>query len=129
MIAPNIFIHRNDWNVISLNCKKYKANKFHLFVNEIAKVIKDETGSDPFLNTDSRIPEICRPRQLFIVMVNKHVKDNIDVASGYVDKDRCTGLHSIQAIKNWYDTDRHFRDLYDKVNTKVEVLKLKYNNA
>lgn len=123
IVSPNIFKSKNDWNVISFKCKKYYYTD--RIVSIISRTIKDETGTDPFIERGLRKRVFVQSRQIFLTMMLEHTKRTLESIGNLVGKDHATVLHSQKAVQNMIDTDKRFKELYDTINSKV---KLKINN-
>ncbi len=120
IVAPNIFRAKNDWNIISLKSKNYVILSFP---QRVAKIIKDETGYDPLVDTPWRKREVCQSRQLYLVMLKRNTGMSLAAIGLTVHKDHCTVINAIKTISNLYDTDKNFRSTYNLIDSRVKLLK------
>jgi hypothetical protein len=121
MIAPNIFAPRNNWNVVALRCRKYR--NINSFENELARIIKDETGIHPFENNVYRGGRYAQARQLLVTFMVDYTNKTLSTIGKLINKDHATVMHSVKSIHNMYDTDKRFRAMYDRIDAKVKLLK------
>jgi hypothetical protein len=121
MIAPNIFIPRNDWNVRSMFCRK-PIRLFGTFEKTLAEEIKNETGVSPLDEPKYRGGKQVQARQLFLVMMTLHTNRTYESIGGMVGKDHATVNHSIKSVQNWYDTDKRFRAMYNRINDRAKLI-------
>ena len=121
MIAPNIFQHRNDWNVRSMNCKKPLSKDN--FIKDVAGIITKELEISPFASLDYRERRHVQSRQLLFAMLHKHSVKTLDVIGSVLGKDHATVTHSITTVNNLCDTDKRFKVMYDRIDGKVKHLK------
>ena len=119
MITPNIFKPRNDWNVRSLRCKKYRNDNFCLLV---AHEIRSMVGIDPFCETKYRGLQYVQARQLFLVMMVNHTKRTYESIGKILGKDHATVIHACKTIQNMIDTDKRFKAMYDFIENRVKQL-------
>lgn len=120
LVSPNIFRPRNDWNVISLNCKK--TNKYGRFETEVIKIIKEETGRDPMINTGYRGGPAVQARQIFLTMMVRNTILTLRSVGELVNKDHATVLHSMKSVDNMRDTNREFKAMYERIDKKVNLI-------
>lgn len=119
MVHSNIFKTRNDWAVITLKCKKHKV--IDRVISMLVRVIKEETGFDPLNENYKRKRDFVQSRQLFVTMMCKYTKRTLSCIGGIIGKDHATVLHSQKAVQNMIDTDKRFKDLYDRIDLKVKL--------
>lgn len=120
IVAPNIFKPRNDWNVITFNCRK--SNYEDLYILRVAKIIKDETGIDPLSKHINRKRNRVDSRQLFAVMMIRHTNRTYESIGNVIGKNYATVWHSEKVISKMFDTDIRFREMYKRINEKVSNL-------
>jgi Bacterial dnaA protein helix-turn-helix len=121
MIAPNIFVPRNDWNVRSMFCRK-SISKLGSFEKELAREIKNEIGVNPLDEPKYRGGKNVQARQLFLVMMTIHTNRTYESIGRIIGKDHATINHSIKSVQNWYETDKRFRAMYDRINLRAKLL-------
>ena len=117
--VPNIFIPRNNWEVVSMRCKQAKHTTFS---NKVAQIIAHELRVDPLANNKYRGQRTTQSRQLFIVMMRKYSNMTIDEITKIVRKDHSTYYNSKEAIDNYYNTDKEFREKYDIIDNKINQI-------
>ena len=115
MIAPNIFKHRNDWNVISFRCKKTPDS----FVQKLRSIIERETGIDMLAKTRYRGRKHVEARQLFTTFMVRHTKRTLQDIGDIVGRDHATVLHSAKTVSNLCDTDNSFKAMYDRIDKQL----------
>jgi len=120
MVYSNIFTPRNDWGVKSLQCKQnIHASPFHC---QVAKIIKDVWKTDPLTLKVYRGTDDVIARQLFAVMMRKHTKESLRRVGNYIGKTHGTIISSIKSISNLCDTNKLFREKYNKIDILVSQL-------
>ena len=120
LVHPNIFRPRNDWNIISLNCKKLPSDSF---VSQLTKIIWDELGVNPFEKTRYQGGRNVQARQLFFTFMVRHTNRSLRSIGEIFGKDHATVLHSVKSIGNMCDTDNRFKAMYDKMNSSILSIK------
>jgi|WetSurMetagenome_2_1015567.scaffolds.fasta_scaffold00157_6 chromosomal replication initiation ATPase DnaA len=120
LVTPNIFIPRNDWNVISFNCNKH--NRIDRVVSSIVLEVKKETGIDVLNERNSRRRNLVEARQLFFVMMTKFTRRSYSSISGILGMDHATINHSINTVRNLCDTDQEFKRKFEKIETHIKLL-------
>jgi chromosomal replication initiation ATPase DnaA len=121
MIHPNIFIPRNDWNVRSMFCRR-SGRIYDSFEKELAKEIKNEIGVSPLEEPKYRGGKNVQARQLFLVMMTLHTNRTYESIGSIIGKDHATVNHSIKSVQNWYDTDKRFRAMYDRIDQRIKLI-------
>lgn len=121
--SPNIFRGAgNDYNIRTMYCKRVVKPSDRLLVEKISNIIKEETGIHPNESTIYRGREYVQSRQLLAVMLLNYTtwsQAKIGMVAG--NKDHATIINCRKAIANRYDTDRMFRDLYNRINGRVKL--------
>lgn len=121
MIHSNIFIPRNDWMVKAFMCRK--SIQVERFENLVAKEVQAETGVNPLNYRHYRGGKVVQARQLFLVMMTKYTNRTYESIAGIVNRDHSTINHCIKAVQNQCDTDKRYREMYNRIDTKVKYLK------
>jgi len=122
MVSPNIFKTRNNWNVISMRCKK-KHNVNESFIRIVANEIERETGINAFNNTEYRGRNYVITRQLVSVMLWRYSGMTEKEIGEIFDKDHATVNHAKKTIQNLYETDMHFREQFNRIEIQVKKYK------
>jgi len=122
MIAPNIFKTRNNWNVITLRCKKRHSSN-GVFIRIVANEVERETGINSFDDTEYRGREYVLTRQLISVMLWRHTKMTEREIGKIFGKDHATVNHAKKTIENLCDTDSRFREQFNRIDSRVEQFK------
>lgn len=117
MVAPNIFKPHNDWNVISFRCKKQSIKSIEI---RIAHIVEVEMGYDPLSDKQYQGTPICKSRQVYQFMLKKHLNMTLtSIGRMTGNKKHCTILSSINAVKNYYDTDMLFRKSFNNIDNEI----------
>lgn len=119
--VSNIFQHRIDWYVRSMNCKKPLSKDN--FIKDVAAIITRELEISPFASLDYRERRHVQSRQLLFAMLYKYSVRTLDVIGAVLSKDHATVTHSITTVNNLCDTDKRFKAMYDRIDDKVKCLK------
>ena len=122
MIAPNIFKTRNNWNVITLRCKK-RHNSNGSFIRIVVNEVEKEMGIKAFDDMEYRGREYVLTRQLISVMLWNHSKMTEREIGKIFGKDHATISHSKKTINNLYDTDSRFREQFDRIDNRIKQFK------
>ena len=109
-----------DYNVRVMNCKRADSNSFEV---RVAKVIFECTGINVFDNIKYRGREYVQARNIFIVLVKAHTNYSQALTTSYVGKDHATYYNAQKYCNNIYKTEKAFRELFDRIETKVKLLK------
>jgi hypothetical protein len=118
-LAPNIFKPRNDWNLVSLKCKK-NNRPIKSFVEYMAHVIEEEIGVSPFSEINYRGHSYVIARQLLMVMLLRYTNKKLhEVGKIAGNKEHATVIHARKTINNLCDTDKKFNELFCRVNNEV----------
>ena len=118
LVAPNIFKPRIDWNIVALNAKKSHSS----IEARIADIVRNETGRDPLISSASRKGPVCQTRQLYMAMLVRHTPKTLQsISSGAGKKTHGTVLNAVKSIDNLRDTNREFRELYNRINKLIET--------
>jgi chromosomal replication initiation ATPase DnaA len=91
---------------------------------KIKNVIKNETGIDPTQYRHYRGEELVTARFLFMVMMVRYSNESYRVIGSIVGKDHSTINHAIKEVNNRCDTDRRYRELFERVNSKIKLFAL-----
>jgi hypothetical protein len=106
--------------------KVYKSGKPYSFIfkRKVADVIKEETGFDPLINNKCHERDFVESRQLFAAMMRKY-RDNITLLQigNILKRDHATIFSGIKMVNNLKDTNKEFRELYNKIDLKIQNLK------
>ena len=102
-----------------LRARKYtRKDKSQMF----ARTICDETGVNPFDRINYRGREYVVARQLFIYFMLKYTKKTLREVGKYFNKDHATVIHARTTINNLIETDRYFRETFEKLDEKIRRL-------
>jgi hypothetical protein len=102
--------------VITLNCKSVIDNSIS---SRLVAIIKKETGCNPLSDIDYRGGKNVHARQLYFTFMVRNTTMTYKAIGEMLNKDHATVWHSIRSINNLYETDKRFRDVYDRINTKL----------
>ena len=131
--SPTISRYRGaplDYNVRVAKCKhpfdlKDKRTKLSLSNKikiELPLIIKDELGLSIYDFTEKRPREYVEARQIFMSLMRKYTVFSLAKIAKIVDKDHASVLASQKTVKNLCDTDKIFREKYDRIETKVKSI-------
>ena len=122
--SPNIFKGAPvDYNVRLMDCKTASLSDKQ-YIQRLSRIIKDETGFDPFVNIKLRKREYVMSRQLFMLFLyNSNRGKSQQYTSSFLGKDHATFYHAKKTISNLLDTDREFVKLYNRILTRVKYLR------
>jgi hypothetical protein len=122
--APNIFRGAgNDYNIRVMKCSKplFQPDKF---IREIACIIKSETGYDPLEKVKFRGRKNVEARQILSYFIHKHTDLTLrEIGSWLGSNGHSNVLQGIKTLRNLRDTDRSFREIFERIETKVKLLK------
>lgn len=111
----------NDYNVKVMNCKKYKEG--NMFVKRIAQIIKEETGYDPHSRVKYRGRKFVESRQIMASILSDHTTHTqATIGKEIGGFDHATVVHSKMSVDNLCDTDKIFRDTYNRIDMRVRML-------
>ena len=121
--APNIFRGaQNDYNIRVMKCK-HNSISIDNYVRQVASIISQEWGHDPFKNQNSRTRERVMARQMFLVFCyNNGRNGSLAVIGKYMNKDHATVCHAQKTIQNLLDTDKQFKEIYESIEEKVKLI-------
>jgi len=123
MVAPNIFKTRNNWNVITMKCKKRHSTNgsfIRIVVNEVEK----ETGIKAFDDMEYRGREYVLTRQLISVFLWRYSKMTAREIGKIFGKDHATISHSKKTIDNLCETDSRFREKFNRIDNRIKQFKI-----
>ena len=119
--APNIFRGAsNDYNIRVLKCKNEKGKNYLPHI--IANIIEEIVGVNPFERIDYRNAQYVKARYLFLAFMIRYSKLPYAIIGNYVGKDHCTINYMFKYIKNAYETERDFREIFDRIEAKVKLI-------
>jgi len=119
--APNIFRGAsNDYNIRVLKCKNEKGKNYLPHI--IANIIEEIVGVNPFERIDYRNAQYVKARYLFLAFMIRYSKLPYAIIGNYVGKDHCTINYMFKYIKNAYETDKNFREIFDCIELKVKLI-------
>jgi len=119
--APNIFRGiPNDYNVRVLKCMHEKSKNY--LPHGIAKIIEETIGVNPFERISNRNAQYVKARYLFLYFMIRYSKLPYAIIGNYVGKDHCTINYMFKYIKNASDTERDFREIFDRIEAKVKLI-------
>jgi len=121
IVAPNIFMPKINWNIITFRCKK--PIQYDAFEQQVAKIVKEETGIDPLELRHYRGGKQVQSRQLFLVMMATYTNRTYESISAIVGKDHATINSSKKSVSNFKDTDKRYAAMYERIETKVKLIK------
>lgn len=122
---PNIFRGApNDYNIRVMKCKKSPFPEEDInYLKSISSIIQKEQGYYPLVNTKNRNRELVEARQLLATMLIRESDwTQAKIGSMLGSKDHSTIFHSVKAVNNRLDTEREFRELYSRIETRVKML-------
>ena len=119
LAVSNRFQVRNDWQVKSFLCKKSRGNSFE---QKLCKIIYDELKFHPFADVKYRGRNVVKSRQVFMVMMVTHTKESYSSIAGKFGQDHSLVNHALKAVSDMCDTDKHFRESFNKIQTKVKLI-------
>lgn len=97
-----------------------------MLIANIRHIVNNETGIDPLSNTNSHLRINSMPRQLFATMVKLHTSKTLqEIADITGNKVHSTIISSIKTVNNLCDTDKSFKEKYDRINFRICEYKLK----
>jgi chromosomal replication initiation ATPase DnaA len=100
--------------------RRNKKNINCSLAEKIQAVIKFETGNDPLILRHYRGGERVEARQIFIVMMVKYTKLTYREIAGMLGKDHATVNHCLNQVQNLLDTDKQFKIMYDRIESKIK---------
>lgn len=119
MVHPNIFQHRNNWNVITLQAKRYSYKD--AFATRVAAAIKSETGVDVFLDGKRRKRQLVESRQMFAAIMCAHTGKTLEQIGNMLGQDHSTIMYSEKSISNLCETNKEFKTRYDRINLQIKL--------
>lgn len=88
--------------------KESYMRKLITTICECAKVDQKEL----LMNGNTRIPKFLLPRQVHMSFLHKTFGISLSKSAGNYKQDHATCSYSCKVIRNWYQTDKDFRDQY-----------------
>lgn len=120
--VTNTFQQRN-WMVDKIKCQTYSAKVPAADLDtHIANIILMEWGYHPFTSTKVRKRELVVARQLFMTMLKNYSGRSLSDIGDSVRKNHATVISGLKTITNLYDTDKKFREVYEKIDERVKKL-------
>jgi len=114
MIHPNIFKPRNDWAVISMNCKKYFTVNLDAIIGEILE--KTNLTRDEF-SSRSRKREYVEARQLYFYRARKLTTYSLEkIGSKVKNGDHATVLYGIRQVATIPDLKQKYEEIFNGAN-------------
>ena len=123
--APNIFRGAPiDYNIRVMKCKKSLFPEEDIeYLKSVASIIQKEQGYYPLINTKNRTPELVESRQILaVILLNKTPWTQSKIGKMIGSKDHATIVHSKKTVKNHYETEKSFKLMYDRIESKVKTL-------
>ena len=74
------------------------------------------------IDTPSRKSEYVLARQLLMYFLKSYTLASLNWIGAEVGKDHATVIHSVKVINNRYETDRSFRDQFDRLDATVKPI-------
>lgn len=118
LVYSNIFTPRNHWAIVTLNCRKKKPDDN--IISRIRKIVTDVTGIDPFAETNYRMSEFVKSRQLFIYFVRKYAKLSQYATGQLLGKDHSTIVHAEKCVQKYKDNEVNYRQSFDAIESKIK---------
>jgi chromosomal replication initiation ATPase DnaA len=109
-----------NWMLSWMRSKKYHDDKVSQFV--IARIICDETGINPFDRSSYQGREYVVSRQLFFYFMLRYTKKTLREIAKYFNKNHATVIHARTTINNLIETDKKFREMYERLDSKIKKL-------
>ena len=121
--APNIFQGAgNDYNIRVMKCKQ--TNSSDHFIEQVAKIITDETGYNPLSRVKFRGRKFVESRQIMATILSDHTKlTQIVIGKLSGGKDHSTVVHSKKTIDDLCETDYLFKEMYNRIDVKVKAIR------
>lgn len=113
----------NDYNIRVMKCSKplFQSDKF---IREIACIIKSETGYNPLEKVKFRGRKYVEARQILSYFIHKHTDLTLRVIGSWLGSNGHSNvLQGIKTLRNLRDTDRSFREIFDRIDNRVKLLK------
>jgi chromosomal replication initiator protein len=118
MTAPNIFKPRNDWNVITLRCKKLPET----IPQKVRRIIREVTGVDPYIKQRTRKREFVQSRQLFCYFVKNYTKLSlVSIGSLLGGQDHCTVMYAIECVEKFKATEIFYGKIVQQIDDKINL--------
>ena len=119
MIASNIFVPRNDWQVKSLMCKRSKIITSNDIIRFLAVEVEREIGISPFGDYRYQGRDFVLARQMYMTLLCKHTTWGLRKIGQTVGKDHSTVVYAKRMISDLCDTDPVIKDIYDKIDKRM----------
>lgn len=72
------------------------------------------------MKSPSRKRHICRARQVAMSLILEHTKKTLQwVGNKFGGRDHSTCIAAKSVVRDMYDTDRKFKELYDKMDSSI----------
>lgn len=97
-----------------------------LGLTEIVDIVSIETRiSVETMKIKNRKREIVEARQIAMWMLNQFTKLSLESIGGYFENeshvfDHATVLHAIRTVNNLRETDKYFREKFEKIKFEIE---------
>lgn len=122
--SPTISRYRGaplDYNVRVAKCKQRTSNE--LFVKQVAQIITNETGHNPLSRVEYRGRKFVESRQIMATILSDYTKGTQELIGMQIGgKNHATVIHSKKTIEDLCETDLEFKEMYDRIETKVKSI-------
>ena len=109
-----------NWMLSWMRSRKYIKDK--VSASKIARLIYDETGINPLEHRAYRGRGYVEARQLLMYFMLRYTKQTLYKIGKMLDKDHATVIYARTTINNLIETDKKFREMYEKLDSKIKRL-------
>jgi hypothetical protein len=116
---------KNPPDEVAFRQKWPKQNGYgNSFEDQLARLINDETGINPLHDLKKYQGRFyVQSRQVFMALMKKHSKKTMNAIGNYMRKDHSTVLYALKAVSDAYETDKIFREMFDRIELKTQNIK------
>ena len=88
-------------------------------VDKIRKYVTDETGIDPYVDSEYQGGEFVTSRQLFMYFVRRHAKLSLYATGRLIGKDHSTVAHAEKTVEKYREVEKSYRAMFDNIERKI----------
>ena len=95
------------------------------FIEKIRRIVRDVTGTDPYVSNGYRQSELVKSRQLFLYFVRINTMMSQESVGQLVNKDHATVIHAERCVRKYKEIEPAYRMMFDQIEKRIEKLKIK----
>lgn len=114
---------KNPIDTFLYNSAIHKIEPKLNLIGHIRKIVRDETGADPYMDPKYRGVEYVTSRQLFLYFVRRYCNLSLYETGKLLNKDHATVVHAEKSVKKFKDIEMDYKGIFDAIEKRILQIK------